>query len=45
VRGLLLEQIEELLFSRKQPEHGRIVSRHPADVNAGGPVDSVGPPG
>jgi hypothetical protein len=33
VGGLLLEQIEELLFPGKQPEHGGILSRRPADVN------------
>ncbi len=41
--GLLLEQIEELLFPRKQPEHGSILSRHLPDVNGGSDGDGARP--
>jgi hypothetical protein len=37
VRGLLLEQIEELLLAGEQAKHGSILSRRVADVNAAGP--------
>ena len=36
VGRLLLEQIEELLFPREQAKHTGILSRAPAEVNAGG---------
>ncbi|HEY7867611.1 MAG TPA: DNA gyrase inhibitor YacG, partial [Methylomirabilota bacterium] len=39
--GLLLEQIEELLFPREQAEHARILSRPPPDVNGGGRLTVV----
>jgi len=38
---LLLEEVEKLFFSRKEPEHGCILSRRAADVNAW-PVDTSG---
>src|SRR4029450_4570780 len=34
VGRLLLEQIEEFFFPRKQAEHGSILPHRPADVNA-----------
>jgi hypothetical protein len=33
VGRLLLEEVEELLFPRKEPEHAVILSRPTADVN------------
>lgn len=35
VRVLLLEEVEELLFTREEPKHGRNVSEPPRDVNGG----------